>query len=117
MMQGLSNAVCLSPQAKWVARLLSGRASLPSRTEMLADTQAFYKELQQAGVRVLDTHNQVGLLFCRAVQHVWPKAQAPTGVRGHFAVAARQGDMAALLEWTRLPVACTDLLGLVKVCL
>ena len=66
-------------QAKWVARLLSGRASLPGRTEMLADTQAYYKELQQAGVRVLDTHNQVGCRSCWVLQVAWMHTQATLG--------------------------------------
>lgn len=32
-------------QAKWIARVLSGRAALPSRQAMHAQIQAFYKEL------------------------------------------------------------------------
>ena len=33
-------------QAKWIARVLSGRARLPSRQKMHAHIQAFYKELE-----------------------------------------------------------------------
>lgn len=33
-------------QAKWIARVLSGRARLPSRQEMQAHIQALYKELE-----------------------------------------------------------------------
>ena len=33
-------------QAKWIARVLSGRADLPSRRKMHAHIQAFYKELR-----------------------------------------------------------------------
>ena len=60
---------------------------------MLADTRAFYKELQQAGVRVLDTHNQVGGRTCGALQHARLK-----GFGDHCAVAASQGSTAALLN-------------------
>jgi len=37
-------------QAKWIARVLSGRASLPSRQKMHAQIQAFYKALELSNV-------------------------------------------------------------------
>lgn len=37
-------------QAKWIARVLSGRASLPSQRHMLTDISAFYTRLEKEGV-------------------------------------------------------------------
>ncbi|KAK9832816.1 hypothetical protein WJX81_004138 [Elliptochloris bilobata] len=46
-------------QAKWVARVLSGRAApLPDREAMQADAAAFYALLERAGVPVRHTHCQ-----------------------------------------------------------
>lgn len=39
-------------QAKWMARVLSRRVSLPIKQDMQADTEAFYDNLQQQGVPV-----------------------------------------------------------------
>ncbi|KAK9815265.1 hypothetical protein WJX72_000885 [[Myrmecia] bisecta] len=45
-------------QAKYVARVLSGRVVLPSRASMEADIQTFQDLLERAGVPVRYTHNQ-----------------------------------------------------------
>ncbi|BDA50060.1 Flavin-containing monooxygenase FMO GS-OX3 [Coccomyxa sp. Obi] len=45
-------------QAKWVAQVLSGRVTLPSREEMEADTEAFYELLNKHNVPVRHTHCQ-----------------------------------------------------------
>jgi hypothetical protein len=37
-------------QAKWIARVLSGRVSLPTQRHMLADISAFYAALEKQGV-------------------------------------------------------------------
>lgn len=49
-------------QAKWVAQVLSGRAALPTRADMDADTAAFYGMLQRAGMPVRYTHCQARAL-------------------------------------------------------
>ena len=68
---------------------------------MLADTQALYKELQQAGVRVLDTHNQVWRQ-CGALQLAWRRAHAHQG--SEVDVQWLRLSKAALLNCTWLPV-------------
>ena len=46
-------------QAKWVARVLSGRAPpLPDCAMLLAEAAAFYALLERAGVPVRYTHRQ-----------------------------------------------------------
>ena len=47
-------------QARWVARVLSGRVSLPSRAAMEADTEAFYDHMRRTGTPVRYTHCQAG---------------------------------------------------------
>ena len=37
-------------QAKWIARVLSKRVSLPSKAAMQAEVQQFYKDLESDGV-------------------------------------------------------------------
>ena len=56
-------------QARYVARVLSGRVQLPTRSQMHAQVQDFYDLLQLARVPVRYTHSQVGgrlLLYDRA---------------------------------------------------
>ena len=48
-------------QAKWIARVLSERASLPSRQKMHAHIQAFYRELE------LNNVPKRCALLCRAI--------------------------------------------------
>ncbi|KAK9908844.1 hypothetical protein WJX75_003644 [Coccomyxa subellipsoidea] len=43
-------------QAKWIARVLSGRVSLPTQRHMLADISAFYAALEKQGVPKRHTH-------------------------------------------------------------
>ncbi|KAL5728226.1 hypothetical protein ACHQM5_001338 [Ranunculus cassubicifolius] len=43
-------------QSKWVARILSGRASLPSEEEMISSVNAHYSKLESAGVPKGYTH-------------------------------------------------------------
>ncbi|ONK55700.1 uncharacterized protein A4U43_C10F110 [Asparagus officinalis] len=43
-------------QSKWVAAVLSGRVSLPTRKVMMEDVDAFYKELETAGYPKRYTH-------------------------------------------------------------
>ncbi|EIE23106.1 FAD/NAD(P)-binding domain-containing protein [Coccomyxa subellipsoidea C-169] len=45
-------------QAKWVAQVLSGRVALPSREEMEADMEAFYRLLEKNSIPVRYTHCQ-----------------------------------------------------------
>ncbi len=47
-------------QARFVARVLSGRVQLPTRSQMHAQVQDFYDLLQKAQVPVRYTHSQVG---------------------------------------------------------
>lgn len=44
-------------QSKWVAGILSGRIALPSQEEMLMDVEAFYLEMEAAGLPKRYTHN------------------------------------------------------------
>ena len=51
-------------QAKWVARVLSGRAApLPERAAMEADAAAFYALLERSNVPVRHTHCQARTSF------------------------------------------------------
>ncbi|XP_026439804.1 flavin-containing monooxygenase FMO GS-OX-like 4 isoform X2 [Papaver somniferum] len=50
-------------QSKWVAGVLSGRISLPSQEEMMADVEAFYLELEAAGLPKRFTHNMSDYQF------------------------------------------------------
>eukprot|EP00897_Mesotaenium_endlicherianum_P004155 jgi/Mesen1/3768/ME000205S03029 len=43
-------------QSKWVAKVLSGAASLPSRDAMCRDVEAFYAQLEATGVAKRHTH-------------------------------------------------------------
>lgn len=54
-------------QAKWVARVLSGRAApLPDCATLHAEAAAFYALLERAGVPVRYTHRQVRAAFTAA---------------------------------------------------
>ncbi|XP_058224162.1 flavin-containing monooxygenase FMO GS-OX-like 4 [Rhododendron vialii] len=44
-------------QSKWIAGVLSGRVSLPSSDEMMADVEAFYRTLDASGIPKHYTHN------------------------------------------------------------
>ncbi|KAL8028309.1 hypothetical protein ABFX02_14G150500 [Erythranthe guttata] len=44
-------------QAKWIARVLSGKTSLPSEEEMLADTREYYRNMVEKGVPKHHTHS------------------------------------------------------------
>lgn len=44
-------------QSKWIAGVLSGRVSLPSSDEMMADVEAFYRTLDASGIPKRYTHN------------------------------------------------------------
>lgn len=39
-------------QAKWIARVLSGRARLPSQAVMEAEVQQFHQDLEQQGIPI-----------------------------------------------------------------
>lgn len=49
-------------QSRWVARVLSGAATLPSRAAMEADVTAFYASLAAAGTAQRYTHRMAGSL-------------------------------------------------------
>ncbi|KAL0040488.1 hypothetical protein WJX77_008534 [Trebouxia sp. C0004] len=49
-------------QSKLVARVLSGRAQLPSRPQMVQDVADFYQKLIDCGVPVRYTHNQADIM-------------------------------------------------------
>ncbi|DBA97633.1 TPA: Flavin-containing monooxygenase FMO GS-OX5 [Trebouxia sp. C0006] len=49
-------------QSKLVARVLSGRAQLPSRLQMAQDVADFYQQLIDCGVPVRYTHNQTDIM-------------------------------------------------------
>ncbi|KAK3041074.1 hypothetical protein RJ639_026871 [Escallonia herrerae] len=50
-------------QGKWIAGILSGRISLPSREEMMKDVNAFYSSLEASGVPKRYTHNMSDYQF------------------------------------------------------
>ena len=50
---------CCDVQSKLVARVLSGKAHLPSPREMIQDVEDFYQLLIDSNVPVRYTHNQV----------------------------------------------------------
>ncbi|CDP09922.1 unnamed protein product [Coffea canephora] len=50
-------------QSKWIAGTLSGRLSLPSPKEMMADIQAFYSSMEASGTPKRYTHNMAGYQF------------------------------------------------------
>ncbi|KAL0324441.1 UNVERIFIED_CONTAM: Flavin-containing monooxygenase FMO GS-OX-like 5 [Sesamum calycinum] len=43
-------------QSKWIAGVLSGRIPLPSKEEMMTDTEAFYSSLEASGIPYRYTH-------------------------------------------------------------
>ncbi|KAL8483498.1 hypothetical protein ACS0TY_026256 [Phlomoides rotata] len=43
-------------EAKWVARVLSGKARLPSVEEMLAEVQEYYRDMEEKGIPKHYTH-------------------------------------------------------------
>ncbi|CAK9166043.1 unnamed protein product [Ilex paraguariensis] len=43
-------------QSKWVARLLSGKAVLPSESEMLADVEVHYRNMKERQTPKHNTH-------------------------------------------------------------
>ncbi|KAK6121643.1 hypothetical protein DH2020_044620 [Rehmannia glutinosa] len=49
-------------QAKWIALVLSGKAPLPSKEEMMADVQECYRYMDDKGIPKHHTHN-LGLKF------------------------------------------------------
>ncbi|KAL9231111.1 hypothetical protein vseg_006374 [Gypsophila vaccaria] len=50
-------------QSKWIAGILSGRISLPSKDKMMEDVEAFYSELDATGIPKRYTHNIGGSQF------------------------------------------------------
>lgn len=50
-------------QSIWIAGILSGRISLPSKDEMTKDVEAFYASLQASGIPKRYTHNMTGYQF------------------------------------------------------
>ncbi|GAA0143889.1 oxygenase [Lithospermum erythrorhizon] len=46
----------LESQAKWVAKVLSGKLVLPTKEEMLDDTEEFYNQMEEAGIPKHRTH-------------------------------------------------------------
>nr|BAS32646.1 S-allyl-L-cysteine S-oxygenase [Allium sativum] len=44
-------------QSKWIAAVLSGRISLPTKKEMMEDVEAYYKQMEAAGIPKRYTHN------------------------------------------------------------
>lgn len=44
-------------QAKWVASVLSGKVSLPSEEDMLADLEQYYRLLEDKGIPKHHTHS------------------------------------------------------------
>ena len=51
----------LCVQARWVAQVLSGKATLPSEAAMMEDINSFYTLRAEHGVPVRYTHCQVSL--------------------------------------------------------
>ncbi|XP_059651573.1 flavin-containing monooxygenase FMO GS-OX5-like [Cornus florida] len=43
-------------QSKWIAHVLSGKVSLPSKEEMLADVEKFYRHMEESGIPKHYTH-------------------------------------------------------------
>ncbi|KAH7862601.1 hypothetical protein Vadar_007012 [Vaccinium darrowii] len=50
-------------QSKWIADVSSGRVSLPSSNEMMADVEAFYRNFNTSGIPKHYTHNLGDSLF------------------------------------------------------
>ncbi|CAN6283973.1 unnamed protein product [Urochloa humidicola] len=46
----------LELESKWVAAVLSGRATLPSEEDMMADVQEYYRQMEEAGRPKRHTH-------------------------------------------------------------
>ena len=55
-------------QAKWVAGVLSGKAILPSKEEMLADVEEHYHQMEDAGVPNHYTHRLPVNEVCMYIQ-------------------------------------------------
>ncbi|XP_071711964.1 flavin-containing monooxygenase FMO GS-OX-like 9 [Rutidosis leptorrhynchoides] len=51
-------------QARWIAQLLSGERSLPSRDEMMKSIQDFYQSREAAGVPKHNTHDIAEFEYC-----------------------------------------------------
>lgn len=47
----------LELQAKWVAKTLSGKVSLPSKEEMMADVEEHYRHMEELGIPKHHTHS------------------------------------------------------------
>lgn len=50
-------------QSRWLAGILSGRLSLPSPKEMMADVEAFYSSMEASGMPKRYTHNMADYQF------------------------------------------------------
>ncbi|XP_052210269.1 flavin-containing monooxygenase FMO GS-OX-like 3 isoform X1 [Diospyros lotus] len=50
-------------QSKWIAAILSGRVTLPTTDEMMADVEQFYKALEESGFPKRYTHNLADYQF------------------------------------------------------
>ena len=71
-------------QARWVARVLSGRSPpLPGRGAMEADAAAFYELLERASVPVRHTHCQARALPPPQHARLAPSTPACSGECGH----------------------------------
>lgn len=44
-------------QAKWISLVLSGQLFLPSKETMMADTEDYYRSLEQQGIPLRGTHS------------------------------------------------------------
>ncbi|KAI3759274.1 hypothetical protein L6452_06967 [Arctium lappa] len=51
-------------QAKWIAQLLSGKRTLPSRDEMMKSIQDFYQSREAAGIPKHNTHDVADFEYC-----------------------------------------------------
>ncbi|XP_010522967.1 PREDICTED: flavin-containing monooxygenase FMO GS-OX-like 9 [Tarenaya hassleriana] len=51
-------------QAKWVAQVLSGKRSLPSRAQMMESIVEFYRSLDSKGVPKHNTHDIADFTYC-----------------------------------------------------
>ncbi|KAI3766883.1 hypothetical protein L2E82_16961 [Cichorium intybus] len=51
-------------QAKWIAQLLSGKRTLPSRDEMMKSVQEFYNAREAAGIPKHNTHDLAEFEYC-----------------------------------------------------
>ncbi|KAK1364547.1 Flavin-containing monooxygenase [Heracleum sosnowskyi] len=60
---GITGFPVMELQAKWISLVLSGQLFLPSKETMMADTEDYYKSLEQQGIPLRRTHSLYATKF------------------------------------------------------